>query len=82
MKILKIGKWNVPWSGTFICETCFAELLVEEADLQAQGNETNCNFYKCAECEKINYIPKNQLPQRVLEKMNKNRKYWNSGDPF
>ena len=80
MKVLKIGKWNNPWSGTFVCKICDAQLLVEEADLQPQGNDTNSNFYQCPECGKVNYIPSDQLPQRVLEELNKKRKYWSSGD--
>lgn len=82
MKILKTGKWNNPWSGTFICETCDAELLVEENDLKPQGNETDSNYYNCAECGKTNYIPKTQIPLRVLEMLNSKRKYWNSGDSW
>lgn len=82
MKILKAGNWNNPWSGNFICKTCDAELLVEETDLQPQGNQSDSNYYVCLEGGKSNYIPKEQLPQRILEELNKNRKYWNSGDPF
>lgn len=80
MKILKTGNWNNPWSGTYCCGTCDAQVLVEEVDLQPQGNETDSNFYICLECKKCNYIPKEHLPLRVREELNNKRKYWNSGD--
>lgn len=82
MKVIKLGKWNDPWSGRYICRTCEAELLVEESDLQPQGNYLDSNYYTCPECGKTNYISKEQLPLRVLEMLNKKRKYWSSGDPY
>ena len=82
MKVLKKGKWNNPWSGKFVCKICDAELLIEEADLVPQGNETDSNYWNCLECGKQNYIKENCLPQRVKEELNKKRRYWISGDPF
>lgn len=82
MKLIKNGKWNDPWSGKYFCSTCDAEILVEEVDLQPQGNETDSNYYICLECKKANYIHKDHLPLRVKEELNKKRKYWNSGDPW
>lgn len=82
MKVLKSGKWKNPWSATLMCQICSAELLVEEKDLQPQGNQADSNYFTCIECGKNNYVDTKTLPLRVKEELNKKRKYWSSGDPF
>jgi len=77
MKVLKEGKWNVPWSGKYGCPTCDAELLVEEADVKPV---MDCWKYvaDCMLCGKALDIPMNDLPLRVKESVDKKRKWYSS----
>ena len=76
MKILKEGKWNLPWSGPVTCTTCEAELLVEEADVKPTYNEVSY-YCVCEICGKsINLDPKD-FPQRLKEAVDMKRK-WSS----
>lgn len=78
MKVLKSGNWKEPWSGNFTCSVCKAELFVEETDLIAYDNQSDFNQYKCPECFKFNIIIKDILPLRLLEELNRKRKYYSS----
>lgn len=77
MKVLKEGIWNVLWSGTYICPTCKAELLVEEADLKPQANAC-VTYCTCALCGHSIVIPEKDLPLRVTEALGKKRKWRSS----
>lgn len=80
MKVLKEGKWNIPWTGEFSCPTCEARLLVEEADVLPVDNEPNRYECVCAICGKRFSLKKDEIAQRVREAVDKKRKYWSSGD--
>lgn len=77
MKVLKEGKWNVPWSGKAKCPTCEAELLVEEADVKPVDYGRGF-FCSCAICGKAITVEEDDLPLRVKEILNKKRKYSSS----
>lgn len=79
MKILKEGKWNLPWSGTYACPTCEAELLVEEKDVKAPDYATGFEC-ACAVCGKRIPLPDKDLPLRIKEALNAKRKYSSSWD--
>ena len=79
MKVLKEGKWNVPWSTEKVCSTCEATLLVEESDVKATDYATTYHFV-CVVCGKVNYIDHKELPLRVCEEKEKKRKYSSSSD--
>lgn len=74
MKVLKEGKWNVPWSTENVCATCEATLLVEESDVKATDYGTTFHFV-CAVFGKVNYVAVKELPLRVSEEKEKKRKY-------
>lgn len=77
MKVLKEGKWNLPWSGKAICPTCDAELLVEEGDVKPVDYGTGY-FCACGVCGKAIMIPDKDLPLRIKEALDKKRKYSSS----
>lgn len=76
MKVLKEGKWNLPWSGKATCPTCEAELLVEESDVKPTYNKTTY-FCDCAVCGKPIDLSAKDLPLRLKETVDKKRK-WSS----
>lgn len=80
MKVVKEGKWNVPWSDEFPCGTCEAVLLVEEDDVKPVDNASGKYYFVCAVCGKQNDLPSKGIAQRVREAVDKKRKYWSSGD--
>ena len=80
MKVVKEGKWNVPWSGEFECGVCEATLLVEESDVKPVDNECGRYYFICAVCGKQNDVPMKDIAQRVREEVEKKRKYWSSSD--
>ncbi len=82
MKIIKEGKWNIPWTTELSCPTCEAKLLIEEVDVQPVGNESNKYYCICVICNKECSIKKDDIAQRVREIVDKKRKYWSTGDPF
>ncbi|OGH91744.1 MAG: hypothetical protein A2534_02065 [Candidatus Magasanikbacteria bacterium RIFOXYD2_FULL_39_9] len=82
MKILKEGKWNIPWTAEISCSTCEARLLVEEADVLPVGNESAKYECVCAICGKLVALKKDDISQRVREVVDKKRKYWSTGDPW
>ena len=82
MKVVKEGKWNVPWSGEFPCRTCEAVLLVEEADVKPVDDRPNSFSFICEVCGKHNDLPMKDIAQRVREAVEKKRKYRSSYDPF
>ena len=81
MKVLKEGKWNIPWSGEYDCPTCEARLLVDEKDVKAvdYGHGFDC---VCPLCGKSVKISDKDLPQRVREALERKRKHqsWSSRD--
>lgn len=77
MKVLKEGIWNIPWSGTYACSICKAELLVEEADLKPHDNAYR-SYCVCAICGHTIEIPEKDLPRRVTEALGKKRKWTSS----
>lgn len=80
MKVIKEGKWNVPWSGESTCSTCDAVLLIEEVDVKPVDYGSGY-FYACCVCGKHNVMNEKMLPLRIKEEKNKTRKY-SSGDPY
>ncbi|OGF38049.1 hypothetical protein A2482_00375 [Candidatus Falkowbacteria bacterium RIFOXYC2_FULL_48_21] len=78
MKVLEEGKWKNPWSGEYVCceKSCGAKLLVEENDLLARFDKTDENYFVCPICGRENNVPRNDLPLRLKEKLNKKRKYY------
>jgi hypothetical protein len=80
MKLIKEGKWLIPWSGEFTCRECESIFLVEEKDLEPSGNQTDSNYFQCQSCKTTNYVDIKRLPTRVKKELNNKRKYWNSGD--
>ena len=81
MKVVKEGKWNVPWSKECACKTCEAVLLVDEADVKPVDNSTGF-YFVCPICGKHTSVESRDLPLRVREALEKKRKYWSSGDPW
>jgi transcription elongation factor Elf1 len=79
MKVLKEGKWNLPWSGTFSCPTCEAELLVEEADVKPTYNEMKY-YCVCGVCGKSIDLKEKDLPLRLKETVDTKRKWYTSSD--
>lgn len=82
MKVLKEGKWNVPWTMEVDCRTCEARLLVEEPDVKPVDNESTKYYCVCAICGKHVDLPCKDIALRVRETVDKKRKFWSSGDPF
>lgn len=80
MKVVKEGKWNVPWSGEFKCDTCEAMLLVEEHDVKPTYNKNAKYYFVCCVCGKSNDLPANAVAQRVREAVDKKREYSSSSD--
>ena len=79
MKVLKEGKWNLPWSGTFTCPTCEAELLVDEADVKPTYNAMTY-FCTCAICGKSIPLKEKDFPLRVKEAVDRKREWSSSSD--
>lgn len=79
MKVLKEGKWNVPWTGTATCPTCDAELLVEESDVKPTYNEMSY-YCDCAVCGKRIDLKAKDFPLRLKEAVDKKRKWSSSSD--
>lgn len=82
MKVLKEGKWNLPWSGTYNCPTCEAQLLVEETDVKAALYSNSGFSCSCPICHKSISIPDKDLPLRVKEEINRKRPYISPGSPW
>jgi hypothetical protein len=81
MKVLKEGKWNVPWTTTAVCKTCEAEALIEEADVKPTFDKDGKFYWVCVVCGKSNDLPSKEIAQRVCEAVAKKRKYsWGWGD--
>lgn len=74
MKVIKEGKWNVPWTGNHICPTCSAELLVEEADVKPVDYGSGY-FCSCPCCSKSIPIDGKDLCLRLKEALDRKRKY-------
>ncbi len=78
MKILKEGKWNLPWTMEVDCPTCEARLLVEEKDVKPTYNLSGSFYCECAICKKRIDLKAKDLPLRVQEEVDKKRS-WSSG---
>lgn len=74
MKIVKEGKWNLPWSAEMTCPTCDAILLVEEKDVKPVDYSSGY-FCTCMICNKRITIGANLLPLRVKEACDLKRKH-------
>lgn len=79
MKVLKEGKWNVPWTTEVDCKTCEAKLLVEESDVKPTYDVSNSFYCVCAICGKEINIPAKDIALRVKEKVEKSRRYDKGG---
>lgn len=76
MKVLKEGKWHLPWSAELPCATCEAVLLVEEADVKATDYDSSGGYHAvCPICTRAVVVPKNGLPLRMTDALGKKRKY-------
>lgn len=80
MKILKEGKWNLPWTMEADCPTCEARLLVEEPDVKPTHN-TMAYFCACMICKKQINLSAKDLPLRVKEEVDKKRT-WSSSSAW
>lgn len=80
MKVLKEGKWHVPWTAECACKTCEALVLVEEADVKPTYDAPNTFYWVCSVCGKDNDLPAKDLTQRVREAVEKKRKYRSYSD--
>ncbi len=74
MKILKEGKWKLPWIGEFSCSTCEAVLQVEESDVKPTYNKMTY-FATCTACGHPFDIPGKRLTQRLKEKLDQKREW-------
>lgn len=75
MKVLKEGKWNVPWTGECVCSTCEATLLVEEKDV-IPTRDCNGKFHCCCcVCGHQLVLSPQVLPRRLTEELEKKREY-------
>lgn len=74
MKVIKEGKWNIPWSSQYTCPTCEAVLLVEESDVKPTYN-TMTYWCTCALCGKTIVLPNESIAQRVRETVDKKREW-------
>ena len=74
MKVIKEGKWNLPWSKEYNCATCEAQLLVEEADVKPKYNDYGYHFI-CSICTKSNDIKKSEIPLRLAENVDTKREW-------
>ena len=77
MKVLKEGKWNVPWVGGGICpnKECGAEIEVYECDLRPTFDTRDAFECICCVCGHSIPIGADKLPLRVREELEKKRKY-------
>lgn len=66
MKVIKEGKWNLPWTAQMSCPTCEAILLVEEKDVKPVDYSSG-DFCMCMLCGKSIAIHAKDLAQRVRE---------------
>ncbi len=79
MKVLKEGKWNVPWTMEVTCTTCEAKLLVEEVDVKPTYDTHNAFYCLCAICGKENKLLAKDITLRVREAVEKKRAYDRGG---
>ncbi len=80
MKVLKEGKWNVPWTTEASCPTCEAKLLIEETDVKPVFDEGHKYECLCVICGKSFNLKKDDIAQRVREAADKKRRYSSSWD--
>lgn len=77
MKVIKEGKWTVPWQQEIVCiePQCGAQLLAEEADVIAPDYEYVDVFkVACPVCGTSVFLKDKDLPRRVKDVLNKKRK--------
>lgn len=80
MKILKEGKWKLPWIGEFPCPTCEALLQVEESDVKPTYDKGSSYYTTCEACGHEFNVPGGKLPQRLKEQLDAKRKWSSSSD--
>ena len=76
--MLEAGKWQNPWSGIVSCSirACEAKLQLDESDIQVRGYRDEPYFQvTCAICGHQVNLKKEDLPQRITEKLNLTLKY-------
>ena len=75
MKVIKEGKWTVPWQQEMTCtdKQCEAQLLIEEADVIAPDQS---ELFKavCPVCGTSLVLKSSELPRRIKDALNKTRK--------
>jgi hypothetical protein len=71
MKVLKEGKWHVPWTMEVDCGTCEARLLVEEEDLKTRLYCATGFVCKCSICGKDIHLAEKDIALRVREEVEK-----------
>jgi hypothetical protein len=78
MKVLKSGKWELPFNIERVCANlnCGALLSLEENDILAFDD---CHDYgwKCIVCDFTNSIEGEDIPGRITSKLDKKRR-WNT----
>ncbi len=75
MKIVKVGKWHLPWTTEVVCGTCEAILLVEEKDVKPTFDKNDKFYCVCAACGKSIDIPAKEIAMRVREEVGAKRTY-------
>ncbi len=78
MKVIKEGKWTVPWQQEVICtdKQCEAQLLIEETDVVAPDHS---DLFKavCPVCGTSLVLNSSGLPRRIKDALNKTRRnFW------
>lgn len=71
MKVLKEGKWNVPWTMEVTCTTCEARLLVEEGDVRTHTYHATGFTCTCSICGKTVHLAEKDIALRVREEVEK-----------
>jgi len=80
MKVLKEGIWNIPWTSSESCDTCKAELLIEEGDVKPTYNRGSSYYFICVVCGKSNTLRTERIALRVREAVDKKRGWSSSSD--
>lgn len=80
MKVLKEGKWHLPWSAEAVCKACQATVLVEEGDVEPTFGEFNAFYWRCPACDVCNEISEAAIHPRVKCEVEKRRQYSSSDD--
>lgn len=82
MKVLKEGKWNIPWTAEVSCSTCEAKLLTEEVDVKPVMYSNSGYCCSCPVCSKSISLEGKLIAQRVREVVDAKRPYYSPGSPW